>query len=422
MSIFKKSILSLVLMILFSGCSFLNNLSTPKEPKIDINLPMVNFNSIKSISDITSIAFEWQTIDNPNIVGYNFYRSDLNTDGTRLKLIKTLENRYTNHFLDTKLEPNTKYAYQISALAKNGFESQTSNAYIVKTLPRIKAVSFIQAISNLPNRIKISWRPQEDKRVAYYKLERFDTSSNKWKHLKTLNGRLQSEYIDTKLKSSQTFKYRIFSYTFKDIKSQASSIVSATTKPLPIGVQNLQVSNNLAKKIEISWKPSPTKDVIKYAIYKSPFKLVGFRKVTEVSANKLNYIDIINKNGEDYYYKVFSIDKDGLVSSDIEPIRGTTLNNPAKPIITLAQIQDNKAILNWVAGDNRAKSYIVYKRIKENFFQSKTFKYNNITGLRFEDVDILPGVEYQYSIQAVDKNGIVSNKTDETTLIIPKRQ
>ncbi|NCB13829.1 MAG: hypothetical protein EOM78_19705, partial [Erysipelotrichia bacterium] len=122
-----------------------------------------------------------------------------------------------------------------------------------------------------------------------------------------------------------------------------------------------------------------------------------------------------------YYYKVIAIDKDNLGSSfSIKPVKGTTLPKPAKPVLTLAQIQGNKAILNWRAGDNRATSYNVHKKIKINFFEHKLVKFNNITDLRFEDNDIISGVEYKYSIQANDEFGLISDNTNEATLIIPK--
>ncbi len=99
---------------------------------------------------------------------------------------------------------------------------------------------------------------------------------------------------------------------------------------------------------------------------------------------------------------------------------GTTLGKLNKPIITLAQIQGEKAILNWQAGDNRAVSYIIHKTIKENFFKSKTIKFEGITALRYEDKDIIRGVEYNYAIQSVDKFGIVSPMTNNTELVLPK--
>lgn len=410
------------LLLLFSGCNnFFNNLSTPTKPKINEAIEVVDYNSIKSIVDITSIGFEWQKINDPKVIGYNFYRTDLQKDGKSLKLIKSIENRYATHYVDKDLEPNTKYAYQISAKVSDGTESKTTDAYIVQTLPRIVPVSFIQAISDLPNRVKLLWRPHPDKRIQYYRIEKFNTTLNEWIHLKTVEQRLQVEYIDTGLDNNTSYKYRIKAFTFNNVESAPTPAVVGKTKALPLDVTNILVTNNQAKKITITWNASPTADVIKYEIHRSSFSSLGFSKVATVNADVFEYADKIDDDGKAYYYKVIAIDKDYLESPfKIYPLRGSTLSIPAKPIFTLAQIQGNKAILNWRAGDNRAISYNVQKRIKLNFFNYKTIKFNNISDLRFEDTDIVSGVEYKYSVQANDEFGLISEKTDEASLTLPQ--
>ena len=55
--------------------------------------------------------------------------------------------------------------------------------------------------------------------------------------------------------------------------------------------------------------------------------------------------------------------------------------------------------------------------ISRNYF---TVNINNINDLRFEDTDVLSGVEYKYSVQANGEFGLVSDRTDEASLTIPK--
>jgi uncharacterized protein len=410
------------LILLFSGCNnVFDGLNTPTKPKINESIETVDFNSIKSIPDIVSIGFEWQKVNDPKVIGYNFYRTDLQKDGKSLKLVKTIENRYATHYVDKDLEPNTKYAYQISAKTADGSESRTTDAYMVQTLPRIVPVSFVQAISELPNRVKLLWRPHQDKRIEYYRIEKFNTTLNEWIHLKTVDQRLQVEYIDTGLDNNTSYKYRIKAFTFNHVESAPSPVVVGKTKALPLDVTNIKASNNQTKKINISWNASNTSDIIKYEIHRSSYSSLGFSKIATVNSDVLEYEDKINDDGKSYYYRVIAIDKDHLQSPfKGNAIEGKTLGKPAKPILTLGQIQGNKAILNWRAGDNRAISYNVQKRIRLNFFEYKTLNFNNINDLRFEDTDILSGVEYKYSIQANDEFGLVSERTDETSLTLPK--
>ncbi|WP_417332614.1 fibronectin type III domain-containing protein [Halarcobacter sp.] len=407
------------LILLLSGCSLKNFDNT--KPKINETLEVVDSASIRTLPDINAIAFEWRKVDDPRVTGYHFYRANLQKDGAKLKLIDTVENRYTTHYVDEDVEPSTKYVYKISSATATEFESRTTNDYVVSTLPLMEGVSFIQAISNLPRQIKIVWRPHSSERIESYEIQRKTPATSKWEEIETLDGRLQAEYIDLNLEDNVVYHYRVIGKTFDGLETMPSALVKAQTKPLPAGILSLKATTNLPRKIALTWEPSKSNDVVKYNIYRSTDDQRGFDVIKTVNAKTLNYEDFINEDGKVYFYKVSSIDKDGLESNlNVNSVMGVTLNKLRKPVMTLAQIQGAKAILNWQAGDDRAVSYTVYKTIKEGFFKDKTIKYQDITALRFEDKDIVRGVQYSYAIQAVDKNGIHSEITKETELILPK--
>ncbi|MGB0989664.1 MAG: fibronectin type III domain-containing protein [Halarcobacter sp.] len=407
------------LILLLSGCSLKNFDNT--KPKINETLEVVDSASIRTLPDINAIAFEWRKVDDPRVTGYHFYRANLQKDGAKLTLIDTVENRYTTHYVDENVEPSTKYVYKISSATATEFESRTTNDYVVSTLPLMEGVSFIQAISNLPRQIKIVWRPHSSERIESYEVQRKTPATSKWEEIETLDGRLQAEYIDLNLEDNVVYHYRVIGKTFDGLETMPSALVKAQTKPLPAGILSLKATTNLPRKIALTWEPSKSEDVVKYNIYRSTDDQRGFDVIKTVNAKTLNYEDFVNEDGKVYFYKVSSIDKDGLESNlNVNSVMGVTLNKLRKPVMTLAQIQGAKAILNWQAGDDRAVSYTVYKTIKEGFFKDKTIKYQDITALRFEDKDIVRGVQYSYAIQAVDKNGIHSEITKETELILPK--
>ena len=412
---------SLALILLVSGCSYKGDLMSAKKPKIDETLEVVDSNSIRSISDINAIAFEWKKVDDTRVTGYNFYRANLQKDGTKLKLIDTIENKYITHYLDTNVEPNTKYVYKISSATKNDVESKTTKDYIVSTLDLPEGISFIQAISNLPRQIKLIWRPHGNERVAYYKVERSSPQTPKWKELDDVKGRLQAEYIDEDLKDSVVYNYRVTAYTFDDIPTKPSQIVKAQTKALPAGIYTLKASTNRPRKIVLNWNASESSDIVRYNIYRSSSATSGFSYLKSVNSKTLDYEDFINEDGKIFFYKITATDKDGLESSlNVNAVMGSTLNKVNKPIMTLAQIQGEKAILNWQSADKRTVSFNVYKTVKDGMFNKKTIKISGIKALRYEDKDIVRGVEYSYSIQSVDEFGIASEKTDTTQLILPK--
>mgnify|MGYP005992101511 CR=1 FL=1 len=409
--------------LLSTGCTKVNDVFDPSSPKINHNLEVIDSNSIRSIPDITSVAFEWQKVKDPNVIGYNFYRANMHKEGRQLLLVKEIANKYTTHYVDEDLEPNTKYVYQMTARSIDGSESRSTTAFQTQTLPRLEAVSFVQSLSDLPNRIKLIWRPHASERISYYIVEKLDNKNNNWKKVSKINGRLNVEHIDKRLGNNETNTYRIIAYTHDDIASIPSDSVTANTKPLPQNPLNIKATTTQPKKIIVNWELSQTPDVIKYEIYRSAFSSLGYGKIYEADNKTTTFTDVIEDDGKEYYYKVRAVDIDLLKSSfDVEGVRGESLLKPSKPIMTLAQIQGDKAILNWNAGDDRAISYNVYKQTKVGFFTYKTTKFTDIQGLRFEDRDIISGIEYKYTIQANDEYGLMSEETESANLILPKKE
>ena len=322
-----KTILLTTSILLLSGCTnVMDSINPPTKPKVDNSIEVVNYNSIRTIPDMINVGFEWEKVNDPRVIGYNFYRTEIDKGSKELKLVKVIDNKYATHYVDKGLEPKTRYAYQISSRIAGGIESKTTDAYIVQTLPRIVPVDFVQAISNLPNSVKLVWNPHPDKRVGYYRIEKYNTLINQWILLKTIKNRLQVEYLDTGLDNNTSYKYRVKAFSFDDVESAPSKVVVAKTKPLPVSPTNVRTTNN-PKKIVVSWGASPTNDVVKYVVYRSNFRLLGYTKVKEVNTNTFEYIDNTENTGKSYYYKVLAVDKDGLESSSgVEPVHGLSFN------------------------------------------------------------------------------------------------
>ncbi|PIF04266.1 MAG: hypothetical protein CSA86_02815 [Arcobacter sp.] len=418
----KKSIQSILLVgliVLISACQ--KDINTPTKPKVDDSLPVISSSSIKYIPDINAIALEWKKIDIPKATGYYIIRANMQGDG-KFRRIATVNNKLTTHYLDEGLKANSKYGYKISLVTKKGFESRASDTVLISTLPNLESVSLIEATSDLARQIKILWRPHPNLRVSEYILERTSPTQAEWEKIATIKNRLNVEYIDEKLGDNEIFMYRIKAVTFDGIVSDPSSVTSATTKALPGQITKLEATKNLPRKIQLSWKKSDTQDVAFYYIYRSSIVKGNYSKIAKVRLAHNRYDDIINEDGKTYFYKITTVDKDNLESKkeDLTPVMGSTLSKPKIPQITLAMIEGDKMVLNWIAGDERTVSYNIYKTVKENWGSSKEIIIPNIQGLRFEDRDVIRGIEYAYRIQAVDKHGLLSETTNKSRLMLPK--
>ena len=390
-------------MIILSGCTIQPKVS---KPKIDPNLPKVK--EVRYIPDITKIALEWTPIYSENIKGYYIYRGQ---KGTKLTRIAKIDTRFSSHYIDKKLNPDTKYYYQITAFTKRA-ESYPSPKLEAKTLPVPESVSFLKAVDHLPRIIKLIWRPHPYLRVDGYIVERADEKSADWKKIAYVKDRLSAEYIDSGLKDNMTYLYRLKAKTCDGIVSKPSKVVKGNTKPRPSIVKGLEATKNLPKKIIVRWLPNPEPDIEYYKVYRSMFEIGPYIAIAKTK--KTQYTDFINKDGVKRYYKVTAVDKDRLESfkQDV-PAVGSTLPKPAAPVILEHHFDGRAVTIKWQSPDNRAVEYMVRKKEILGFLKENEYIYKHIKNTSFYDDKLKKGAKYIYRVYAVDKYGIVSKPSEE---------
>lgn len=403
--------MSSLFLIFLAGCGLQ---PTPhNKPKIDMSLPQVQ--KVRTLSDITSIALEWTPLYTERVKGYYIYRGK---EGKKLTRIAKVDDRYSSHYLDKKLTPNTSYVYMVSAFGKDGRESKPSEVAKAKTLPLPEAVPFVDAIDHLPREVKLIWRPHPYPKISQYIIYRSEPGEKDWKEIAKVNGRLNAEYIDKNLKDKHVYLYKIVARTCDGLDTPPSKIVQASTKPRPSIVRGLQASKNLPKKIIVKWQPNPEPDITMYKIYKSVFEIGPY--IVVAKTKNTQYVDLINQDGVKRYYKVTAVDKDGLESfkQDV-PAVGTTLAKPLPPVILSKNINGNTISFSWESPDHRAVKYEIVKKVYEGIFDVKKYKFTNITNTTFSDT-LVPGIEYEYKIYAIDANGIKSKASEPIKIKLPK--
>jgi fibronectin type 3 domain-containing protein len=398
---------------LYSGCT--KQPDAPVKVVIDKSLPTPMING--HISEMTAIAFEWQSINDLRVKGFYIYRSNPKEKNEKLKRIADIKSPYATHYVDTDLEPNTSYAYRFSSYNKDGVESIGSKTYRASTLPRIASVSFFRSIGNMPRSAKLIWRPHTDTQIKSYIIERKLKNENRWEKIATIDGRLNAEYIDLNLDDNEVYQYRLFAITYNGIKSIPSEIVTVVTKPLPATIQNIKATQTLPKKILLSWDPSQRENLAFYNIYRSSDRDSGYEyyvKLTETSFN-----DKIEDDGKVYYYKITAVDSDGLESLlQKNPVKGMSLAKPKTPLSFSGKIKDHFAILTWKAADNETVSYTLIKTKKESWLKSTVQEIKNIKEESFKDAEIQPDTAYEYQITSVNQYGIRSKPSEKINLVL----
>ncbi|EAH6025511.1 fibronectin type III domain-containing protein [Campylobacter upsaliensis] len=390
---FHLSICLASLTLLFSACS-VAELTTPKQTQLNENLPKVQ--SLKSISDLSNVAFEWEPLYSENIQGFYLYRSS--EKEPQMKLVATIKDKFQTHYVDTKLESGTKYQYMMKTFNEQGHFSEEGQVIEIATQPRPEPLAFVQAITNLPERIKLIWRPHTDLRVNAYIIEKKKVEDKKFAKIGEVKNRLSAEFID-EVKANENFLYRVSALTFDGVQSEPSEVLNSTSKALPPEITHLSASNDLNGKIMLSWDAPVYEDFSYFKIYATSSSFLPFTLLAKTDKN--SYEDIVQGAGESKQYKITMVDKDGLESPmPKKGVEGKTLGLPASPSIILAQITSEGIVLEWADNDNRAVEYEV-KRYGGD--QNAIFK--GIKEKRLRDIKALAGVEYSYEVIAIDELG-----------------
>jgi len=288
----------------------------------------------------------------------------------------------------------------------------------------LKSISWIYSQTGMPRTAKIIWRPHVNERVKSYIIERKTLEDEEWEELAYVDGRLSAEYIDKELKDNYIYKYRIKVETYDDIISSSSKVVKVITKALPKTINNIKTTKNLPKKIKITWNKSRNKDFKFYYLYRSKSSNGSYELIATLY-NPL-FVDEIKNDGESYFYRVSSIDKDGLESEhERTSVQGMTLSKPQAPAIVKAHLVDGNIELIWNKVDKRTKGYIIVKKTKTGWFNESREDIKGIKKKRFTDSNIMDDTLYTYTVYAIDKHSIISEpsiavkfKTQESKGII----
>lgn len=384
----KKLIILVSILFLITGC--VKNSPTPKS---NPNLPMTK--NIRAYPERNFIALKWNVVK--NIDGY--YIEKLGKDKKWKKLVK-INNPYQTIYVDTHLNPSTIYTYRIATFKNNQFS--LANKITSKTLPTISQVIPLEAKPLKKGMVKIIFRPHINERVKGYIIEKFNDKNVKWEQIATLEPRYNVEYIDSGLEDGRIYKYRVIAYTFDNLKSIPSNIIKVSTYPKPPVVMNIKATNNLPKKIVITW--SPVKEAKYYKVYKKD--ILGYKVIAKTIHTK--YVDKINKDGKVEFYKVTAVtpyDTESLLNKTPE-VMGETLPAPAKPLVSTNLILSGIEFF-FSSPDERAIKYLIIK--KEGIF-GKEEKFI-VNSQQFLDTKLKKDTSYTYEIYAVDKYGLISDPT-----------
>jgi fibronectin type 3 domain-containing protein len=271
---------------------------------------------------VKQVKLSWKVRPEKEVEGYYVYWNKV--EAGEFQQIAKVKGRENTKYVDKgkrhrPLDDSTTYYYMITSYNKVDVNSDPCTVTSATTKPRPTAPTGLSAQDGLPGKIALAWNQNPEKDIKYVHLYR-KKAEGKFKERTKLPPD-QSQYEDVKLDNGTTYVYQLQAEDKDKLLSDFSDSAEATTKPLPHPPTGLEVQG-VAKGFELSWKPNPEPDIVKYKIYVRSFltdKKIGNTETTTFTIDTL-------KPDEEYTVSVTAVDKDGLESEKSEQIKVRTLS------------------------------------------------------------------------------------------------
>jgi len=292
---------------------------------------------IHSISGMPrSAKILWRPHINERVASYIVERRAL--EDKEWEVLATLQGRLNAEYIDEDLLDNHVYFYRIKVKTFDDIISTPSEIVKAVTKPLPKGVQHLKDTKNLPKEITISWMDTTQKDFYRYHLYRSDEVDGSY----TLIAKLfNNHFTDTIDEDGKAYFYRVSVVDKDGLESEydANTVMGMTlARPQ---TPTLVEAKLLGDAIAIGWKSDDPR-VVSYTVERR-YKTSWFKEsVKEFKGiTKRTFLDKDIQPDSTYTYRVYSVDKNGIVS---EPSVEVSINTPESNTIIHAPKQKAQAV------------------------------------------------------------------------------
>ncbi len=292
---------------------------------------------IKSIPNMPRTAkIIWRPHTNQKVKSYLVERRTLAE--SKWKRIAKIDGRLSAEFIDMNLKDSFVYKYRVRVLTFDGIISTPSDIVKVVTKKLPISIKNINATTDLPKKIDITWEKSTTEDFARYYLYRAEKSNGSYKLIAKLYNNRFTDSID---EDGKEFFYRVSAVEKDGLESIYDRIsVQGVTLVKP-ATPTLAEARLIGGKIEISWNPGDKRaksfTVIKKV--KTGWFDAEIEEFVGITGNK--FIDAEIGPNITYYYKVYASDKYSIKSKpsiEIEITTPKTIANNVKKVKKVKQM------------------------------------------------------------------------------------
>jgi len=363
---------------------------------------------------IREIPLSWTPNPEPEVKGYNIYRSG-SKDGPYSLIIKVDGGKKKSYVDSKELADKTEYFYRITAFNTAGVESDPTVPVSATTRGIPLAPQGLMARRGMVKSVLLEWTPPPDPEVRGYIVYGSSSPEGEFIEVKGISGKQKNSFLDRgsskkRLKDGTVYYYKIRSHNKVDVLSEETEIVSARTKRAPQAPMGLKALGGQARRISLRWNPNPEKDIKHYVLYRSDDPAKKYKKIAVEPEGKTEFTDTKLADGTTYHYKMNTIDKDGLESEFSETISATTKPAPSRPKGIKAEGGRGRVVISWDANPEAdIIRYHVYRKA------ARFKKIGSTEGLSYTDEKVKNEKSYTYAVTAADRDGLESEFSTEVS-------
>jgi fibronectin type 3 domain-containing protein len=252
----------------------------------------------------------WRPHTSMDVKGYRIERRD--GDSTEWKEIERMDGRLHAEYIDAELKDNAVYHYRILAVTFEDIVSHPSDQVKVITKPLPVTIKALQATTNLPRRIDVSWASATVPDFDHYRVYRATNKDGSYSyHVKTR----QTSHTDQNIsKDGQVYFYKVTAVDKDKLESprqEVPAMGSTLVKPATPLMITGTFSNNTYK---LTWKKGDDR-AVSYIVLKKTHKSWVSSEIEEIKDIKeTTFVDINVASDISYEYQVVAVDKNGLWS------------------------------------------------------------------------------------------------------------
>ncbi|MGE0738937.1 fibronectin type III domain-containing protein [Sulfurimonas sp.] len=260
----------------------------------------------------------WRPHANEKVKAYIVQRRTL--EDSKWIDVATVEGRLNAEYIDEDLKDNFTYIYRVRVKTYDGLISKPSQEVTVLTKELPVEVMQIVASTDIPKKIELHWKKSDAVDFLMYRIYRSVSINGSYTLLAETK---TNSYVDTIKEDGQEYFYRI-SVVDRDklesINSNHTALGRTLVKPAAPSLAEAKFSNG---QVKLSWigTDSRAKSYTVQKKYSKGFLESSIEDFQNIKGNQ--FFDSNVQYDKTYYYKIFSVDANGIKSEPSIEIKMT---------------------------------------------------------------------------------------------------